>query len=154
MTPQESNAELFLSSIRHCAVLGISFAAAGENSLTLKLPYGEKIVGNPFNGVIHSGSITTLMDTAMGLAVPLTLDNYELCPTLDLRIDYMGAAIPNETVYGKAVVYRITEHVVFVRGTAYHKEDPERPIARCVASFMRLGKRLKKEAEEKEEKKS
>lgn len=148
MTQQETNAELFLSSIRHCGVLGIAFVAIGDSSLTLKLPYGEKIIGNPFNGVIHSGSITTLMDTAMGLSVPLTLENYELCPTLDLRIDYMGAAIPNETVYGKAVVYRITEHVVFVRGTAYHEEAPERPIARCVAAFMRLGKRLEKEAEE------
>ena len=143
MSEKQKNAELFLSSIRHCDVLGLSVAGADENSLTIKLPYGEKIVGNPFNGVIHSGSITTLMDTAMGLAVPLTLDDFELCPTLDLRIDYMGAAIPNEAVYGKAVVYRITEHVVFVRGTAYHKEAPERPIARCVASFMRLGKRLK-----------
>ena len=136
-TQQETNAKLFLSSIRHCEVLGISFVAVDEDSLTLKLPYGEKIVGNPFNGVIHSGSITTLMDTTMGLSVPLTLENIELCPTLDLRIDYMGAAIPNETVYGKAVVYRITEHVVFVRGTAFHEEAPDRPIAHCVASFMR-----------------
>ena len=148
-TQQETNAKLFLSSIRHCEVLGISFVAVDEESLTLKLPYGEKIVGNPFNGVIHSGSITTLMDTTMGLAVPLTLENIELCPTLDLRIDYMGAAIPNETVYGKAVVYRITEHVVFVRGTAFHQQEPERPIAHCVASFMRLGHRLKKQQAEK-----
>lgn len=140
---RQLNAELFLGSIRHCDVLGIAFADASENSLTLMLPYGKKIVGNPFNGVIHSGSITTLMDTAMGLCVPLSLESFELCPTLDLRIDYMGAAIPNETVYGEAVVYRVTEHVVFVRGTAFHEEAPDRPIARCVASFMRLGKRLK-----------
>jgi uncharacterized protein (TIGR00369 family) len=140
---RKQNAELFLSSIRHCDVLGIAYADTSENSLTLMLPYGDKIVGNPFNGVIHSGSITTLMDTAMGLCVPLSLENFELCPTLDLRIDYMGAAIPNETVYGEAVVYRVTEHVVFVRGTAFHEGASERPIARCVASFMRLGKRLK-----------
>ena len=147
MTQHKETAELFLSSIRHCDTLGITVVDALDNTLTLKLPYGDKIVGNPFNGVIHSGSITTLMDTAMGLCVPLTLENYELCPTLDLRMDYMGAAIPNEAVYGKAIAYRITDHVVFVRGTAFHQEEPERPIARCVASFMRLGQRLKKEAE-------
>jgi uncharacterized protein (TIGR00369 family) len=140
----EQFANLFLDNIRHCGVLDLSVAAVDERSLTLMLPYQEKIIGNPLTGVIHSGALSTLMDTALGLAVPLILQPIELCPTLDLRIDYMGVAEPGKAVYGRAEVYRITEHVVFARGTAFHEDLRERPIAHCVATFMRLGERLKK----------
>ena len=77
----------------------------------------------------------------MGMAVPLALGAYEMCPTLDLRIDYMGSAEPRQAVFGRAEIYRITDNIVFARGWAY-QDDQDRPIARCLATFMRLGKHL------------
>jgi acyl-coenzyme A thioesterase PaaI-like protein len=55
----------------------------------------------------------------------------------------MGVARPGESVFGRAEVYRVTDNVVFSRGTAYQSEE-DRPIAHCVATFMRLGKSLNK----------
>jgi uncharacterized protein (TIGR00369 family) len=143
MPSSEQYAKQFLSAIRHCSVLGLSVVEASPGGATLELPYSKSIIGNPETGVIHSGALTTLMDTVLGLAVPLALEQLELCPTLDLRIDYMSAARPGESIFGKAEVYRITDNVVFARGTAF-QDMPDRPIAHCVATFMRLGKHLKK----------
>ena len=87
MHRSEQYAKQFLSTIRHCSVLGLSLVEASPGGATLELPYSKSIIGNPETEVIHSGALTILMDTVPGLAVPLALEQLELCPTLDLRID-------------------------------------------------------------------
>jgi uncharacterized protein (TIGR00369 family) len=129
--------------IKHCQQLGIRAVEAGHGRLKLALPYSEAIIGNPETGVIHGGALTTLMDTACGFAAVLGLDNPAIAPTLDLRIDYMRSAIPGKTVIGDAVAYRVTSSVIFARGTAYHEDDPDSPIAHCSASFMRISDQAK-----------
>jgi uncharacterized protein (TIGR00369 family) len=123
--------------IRHCKVLGMKAVDASPGRLTLELPYSPAIVGNPETGVIHGGALTTLMDSACGFALHTALEKPEICPTLDLRIDYVTAAEPNRSVFGAAEVYRITRHVIFVRGVAY-QSTPSEPVAHCVATFMRI----------------
>lgn len=131
-------ARRFLSALRHCQVLGMSVQAADSRGLTLRLPYSEQIVGNPDNGVIHGGAITTLMDTTCGISTACALPELEVCPTLDLRIDYMHPAEPGLDVFGFAECYRVTPHVIFTRGVAYQRDINE-PIAHVVGTFMRMG---------------
>ncbi|VVO14215.1 PaaI family thioesterase [Pseudomonas fluorescens] len=132
----------FLSALRHCQVLGIGVSGASTDGITLRLPYSPHIVGNPLTGVIHGGAITSLMDTACGMATLCVLAEFEVCPTLDLRIDYMHPAEPHKDVYGFAQCYRVTTDVIFARGFAY-QDDPEQPIAHVVGTFMRMGKGIK-----------
>ena len=128
----------FLSFLRHCQVLGLSVEHADRRGLTLRLPYSEKIVGNPETGGVHGGAITTLMDTTCGISTVCVLPEFEICPTLDLRIDYMRPAEPHKDVFGFAECYRVTENVIFTRGYAY-QDDPGQPIAHAVGTFMRRG---------------
>ena len=137
-----ARARRFVGALRHCQVLGISVHAASEQGMTLMLPYAPAIVGDPETGVIHGGALTSLMDTACGMATLCVLPEFEVCPTLDLRIDYMHPAEPHKPVYGFAQCYRVTTDVIFTRGVAY-QDDPEQPIAHGVGTFMRMGKRLK-----------
>lgn len=129
----------FLSALRHCQVLGMQVHAGNAQGLTLCLPYSQQIVGNPETGVIHGGAITTLMDTTCGISTVCVLPEFEICPTLDLRIDYMHPAEPLKDVFGFAECYRVTENVIFTRGYAY-QDDPQQPIAHVVGTFMRMGK--------------
>lgn len=124
--------------LKHCRLLGIDVVEADVGILALVLPYRETIIGNPETGVIHGGALTTLMDTACGFAAISALDELGLCPTLDLRIDYMRPAEPGRDVIGRAEAYRVGKNVVFARGVAYHEGDMDNPIAHCTASFMRL----------------
>ncbi len=130
-------AQTFLDAANHCRILGLTITDVEDGQLTIELPYSEKIIGNPASGIIHGGALTTLLDSTCGFSVPLVLNEYQLSPTLDLRIDYMRAAKPNASVVAKAKVYRITENIVFVKGYAF-QEDINDPIASCVATFMRI----------------
>jgi len=126
----------FISVLAQCQALGIKVTSARENELILELPYSEAIVGNPDTKVIHGGAITTLMDTAAGAGVICAMPQFELCPTLDLRVDYMRSARPGEPVYARASCYRVTNNIVFMRCEAY---QVDRTVAHCVATFMRMG---------------
>ncbi|MCK5880575.1 MAG: PaaI family thioesterase [Sinobacterium sp.] len=137
-----------IDNLKHCKSLGITSVSAGRGQITLALPYSEALIGNPETKVIHGGALTTLMDTACGFAAVLGLDEPMIAPTLDLRIDYMRSATPGKTVLGEAVAIRVTSSVVFARGTAYHEDAPDDPIAHCTASFMRITPEAK-QAEEK-----
>ena len=128
----------FLSMLRHCQVLGMNVEHADASGLTLRLPYSEKIVSNPETGLVHGGAITTLMDTTCGISTTCALPELEICPTLDLRIDYMHPAEPNHDVFGFAECYRVTPTVIFTRGVAYQRDINE-PIAHVVGAFMRMG---------------
>jgi len=140
--PLLERAKSFVSALRHCQVLGIEVHSASDEGMTLLLPYGLHIVGDPLTGVIHGGALTSLMDTACGMATLCVLPEFEVCPTLDLRIDYMHPAEPHKPVFGFAQCYRVTTDVIFTRGFAY-QDDPQLPIAHVVGTFMRMGKRLK-----------
>lgn len=122
----------------HHHLLGLHIEDHRPGWAKVFLPYGEHIVGNPDTGSLHGGVITTLLDTTMGFSVATSVNELTICPTLDLRIDYMSASAPGEPVFAEAEVYRSTRHVVFVRGKAY-QNDSERPIAWATATFARLG---------------
>lgn len=128
----------FVPNLNHCKLLGVEVVEAIPAKLTLSIPYSDKIVGNPETGVVHGGVLTTLMDTACGFAAILGQDSPGICPTLDLRIDYMKPASPGKAIFGKAEAYKISRSVIFTRGVAYHEGEEDQPIAHCTASFMRL----------------
>jgi len=128
----------FVNVLAQCRELGITVVSARENELILELPYSKKIIGNPESGVIHGGAITTLMDTTAGAAVLCAMPEFELCPTLDLRVDYMRSAKPGQSVFARASCYRSTKNILFMRCEAY---QVDRTVAHCVAAFMRMGEK-------------
>jgi uncharacterized protein (TIGR00369 family) len=129
----------FIETLAQARELEISVVEADANHLILRLPYSEKIIGNPESRVIHGGAITTLMDTASGSVVICALPDFELCPTLDLRVDYMRPAEPDKPVYARSEAYRVTSNIIFTRCEAF-QEEAGQTIANCVATFMRIGK--------------
>ncbi|EDM47166.1 PaaI family thioesterase [Marinobacter algicola] len=128
----------FIDTLNQGRELGLTVTAVKNGQLTLCLPYSDRIIGNPDTGVIHGGAITTLMDTASGCATLCALDDFELCPTLDLRVDYMRPAEPRKPVYARAEAYKITRNIIFTRCEAF--QDPGETIANCVGTFMRIGR--------------
>lgn len=135
-------AERFLSAIRHCQLLQMRVHQADASGMTLVLPWSPSIVGNPQTGAVHGGALTTLLDTTCGMATLCALPQFEVCPTLDLRIDHMHPAQPGKDIYAHALCYRVTRDVIFTRGTAY-QDDPGQPICQVVGTFMRLGQDVK-----------
>jgi len=85
--------------------------------------------------VLHGGVITTLLDNCAGIAVATALPDLRSIATLDLRIDYMKPATPGLDVIGYTRCYKVTRHIAFVNGVAYH-ESADDPIATTAMTFM------------------
>ena len=60
----EDGLNMFLNGVKHSMVLGMTLEEITPEGLIVRLPYSDKIIGNPDTGVIHGGAITSLMDQA------------------------------------------------------------------------------------------
>lgn len=125
----------FLGVVPHLASLGIRYRAHGPDWAELEMPYAPQLVAYPETGVIASGAIFSLMDTASGLAVVMRMKELQPHATLDLRCDYLRPAEPGKTVLGRAECYKMTRRIAFVRGIA-HDGDPDHPVAHVAGTFM------------------
>ena len=121
--------------IGHGRALGLDFRASGENWAELSLPWREELVGVPETGVLASGAIVSLIDTASGTSVWVTLDRLVPILTVDLRLDYLRPAAKGETIIARCECVKLTRRIGFVRGIA-HGGDEQRPIALSAATFM------------------
>jgi uncharacterized protein (TIGR00369 family) len=101
----------------------------------LRLPWSEKLVGNPQTGVVHGGVITAMLDQSCGMAIGSALDTPMGMATLDLRIDYMKPATPREDILIEAECLKITREIAFARARAYHTAIDD-PIAIATGTFM------------------
>ena len=122
--------------VPHNAALGLEVVRVSREGVWLRLPYAEKLVGNPETGALHGGAISSAMDAAGGLSVMAKLGTAGSIATLDLRIDTMRAAPRGQDLILHASCYKITKHVCFVRGTAYTTDEND-PLATLAATFAR-----------------
>ena len=122
----------------HSKAMGMRFVSVDLNRASLALDYNTALIGDPTSRVMHGGAITTLLDQCSGLAAIAGLRRASGVATLNLHIDYQRASPPGETVIAVAHAYKVTRHVVFIRGIA-HNGDEDDPVATSQASFMVTG---------------
>jgi len=122
----------------HVVALGLRLTGHGGDWCQLAIDYDRRLVSDATSGILASGPIVSLMDTAAGFAVWAKRGGFGAQATLDLRLDYLRPARPGQTVTGRAECYRLTRRVAFVRGLA-HDGDPDDPIAHLAATYMILG---------------
>ena len=126
--------------VPHNRALGIRFVSVAPDSLTMGLPYDEKLVATPSTGVLHGGAITALLDAACGAAVFVKVGRPMPVATLDSRIDYLRPATPAREVLARAECFRVTQNVAFVRCRAFHvdsEDDSRRRGQRDLHAFPR-----------------
>lgn len=125
----------FMYTSGHGGWLGLAYRGHGPGWLELELPWRPELVGMADSGVLASGPIISLMDNATSMAVSTLTGRFVPHATLDLRVDYMRAAIPGRTVVGRGECYKLTRSIAFVRGIA-HDGDADDPVAHVAGTFM------------------
>ncbi len=127
-----------MNSHGHTGFLGIEYVGHGEDWFELALPWREDLVGIEETGVLASGPIISLLDNATSMSVWAKKRMFVPQVTLDLRIDYVRAAVPGKTVIARAECYQIRSSMAFVRGIA-HDGDITDPVAHAAGIFMLVG---------------
>lgn len=121
----------------HAAALGMRYHAHGADWVELALPYDERLIGDPSNGVLASGPIVTMMDMATSMSVWVKRGVFAPQATVDLRVDYLRPATPGRTVIGRGECLRLTRSIAFVRGVAYDDAIGD-PLAHVAGTFMMM----------------
>lgn len=119
----------------HGGWLGLQYHGHGKDWFELALPWREDLAGPGDSGVLASGPIISLMDNATSMSAWTLCGRFVPHATLDLRIDYMRAAVPGRTVIGRGECYKLTRTIAFIRGIA-HDGDPDDPVAHVAGTFM------------------
>lgn len=137
----------------HPGWLGLEYADHGEDWVELKLPWNEKLLGEPDRPVLASGPIVSMLDMASGMSIWCARGTFMPVATLDLRVDYQRPAKERCAVWGRVECYRITKSAAFVRGIA-HDGDQNDTLATMAGVFMTLsadpkviGRQVKAQAE-------
>mgnify|MGYP001944638228 CR=1 FL=1 len=131
-------ARQFMAAIPHARDLGMELTHLDGGVATITMPYDERLIGDADTGVMHGGAISALMDSCCGAAVMSHPTNSGGTATIDLRIDYMRAATPGQSVSTTATCYHVTRTVAFVRATATD-DDTENPVAMATGTFTVQG---------------
>jgi uncharacterized protein (TIGR00369 family) len=127
-------ARQFIEAIPHARALSMRLDTLHDGVAEISMPYDPRLVGDPRTGVIHGGAVSALMDTCCGAAVMSHPDAPAGTATIDLRIDYMRAAVPGQRITARAACYHVTRSVAFVRATAFD-DDTTHPVASATGSF-------------------
>ncbi len=123
----------FINALPFARALGMRLEDIGDGRARIAMDWDQRFVGDPATGVIHGGAVSALMDTCGGAAV-MSYPGALTTATIDLRIDYMRAATPGQSITAQAECYHVTRRVAFVRATA-HDEDPDNPVATASGAF-------------------
>ena len=125
--------------------IGAHYVGRDGHGLTMKLPYRADLIGDPETRVIASGVVTALLDNTCGMAVWGRIGEFKPIATLDLRIDYMRPALPDNALLATAHCYKLTRSIGFVRAFAYEVSADD-PVAAAQAAFIISSPTLKAKA--------
>lgn len=134
MAETNKAAQQFISALPHARALGMNLETMEDGEVSISMPYADHLVGDPRTGVVHGGAVSALMDTCCGAAVMTHPKSAGGTATIDLRIEYLRAATPGQTITARASCYHVTRSVAFVRATAMDADEGN-PVAMATGTF-------------------
>lgn len=131
--PAASEPVLAGSPIPYVEYLGIREALSDGQPL-FRLPYQDKLIGNPHLPALHGGVIAGFAETAAILHLIHTLGGSKFPKGIDFSIDYLRAGRPEET-FAACEVVRLGSRVALVQVRCWQRA-PDYPITVARGHFL------------------
>ena len=125
--------DAFVGAIPYCRHLGVT-ARLDQGKLTLILPFGPHLVGNPMLQALHGGVIGSLLETAAIAQLIWETEATRLPRPVDIAVDYLRSGRPRES-YARARIAKHGRRVVNVHAEMW-QEDEAKPIAALRGHFL------------------
>ena len=119
-------------SLPYVEFLGIR-QAPGAPTL-FRLPFQDKLVGNPVLPALHGGVVAGFAETAATLHLIVHLKGAKFPKSVDFSIDYLRSGRPQET-FASSEIVRVGSRVALVQTRCWQR-SPDYPIAVTRAHFL------------------
>ena len=115
--------------------LGIRILDVGEDGVTMSFSPTASMAGSVSTNSCDLGPVATVMDSAMGMSVMLSLEEFSSIATLELRTDWIENPRANCEISVRTKVDTVVEDLIFVQAEAW-QEGSVTPFCRGTARFM------------------
>lgn len=122
-----------LDTLPYARFLGLSGEQDGD-SLTVTMPYADKLIGNPMLPALHGGSTAALLEMTAIAQVALAYPRLRLPKPINVTVSYLRSGRPQD-VRARARISRAGRRVAHVLAEAW-QDDPDQPIASLIANFL------------------
>lgn len=122
--------------IPYADYLGIRVAPGADAAAAplYRLPYQEKLIGNPRLPALHGGVVAGFAETAAMLHLVHALQGAKLPKGVDFAVDYLRAARPVET-FAQCELVRVGARVALVQVRCW-QSGPDNPIINARGHFV------------------
>ncbi len=111
-------------------VLGIQVRELSAERVLFCVPFREELIGDSQRPALHGGVLSATADAAGGAAVWAAIGPADRVSTIDLRIDYLRPARP-EDIHVEATVLRVGNRVGVASIRVFHPSSPDEIVADC-----------------------
>lgn len=132
--PAASEAIALGRQVPYIDYLGMSATRTDDGTRLYRLPFAEKLVGNPVLPAIHGGVIAAFAETAAILGLIETLPEPRMPKAIDFSIDYLRPGRPRET-FARCEIVRVGSRVALVQVWCW-QTTPTEPIALTRGHFL------------------
>lgn len=137
--------QLFIDKMPFNQLLGLQINQLEDKGIEIRLPWQDKLMGNPFQKILHGGVTASILDTVGGLSAVLyaikSLGDISLADfqtrmpnagtTIDMRVDYLRPGKGKEFIATAEVIRKgkkvavlrmelhneVGDHIAFGTGT-------------------------------------
>lgn len=122
-----------LQRLPYARFLGLTTAADGD-SLTVTMPFADRLIGNPMLPALHGGSTAALLELTAVAQVAILYPRLRLPRPINVTVAYLRSGRPVD-VYARARISKAGRRVAHVLAEAW-QDDEAQPIAALTAHFL------------------
>ncbi len=124
---------LIVDAIPYAVYLGLR-ASFVDEALICRMPFDDKLVGNPLLPALHGGVVGALLENAALLSLLWALEIDQMPKTITMTVDYLRSAGPKQT-FACGTVTKQGRRVANVRVEAW-QDDRARIVATANGHFL------------------